>query len=55
MYQLVYISAAALNFVESDLPALLDKSQRNNAKKQITGMLMYHEGQFFQILEGPED
>ena len=34
---------------------LLEKSRRNNLRDDITGLLLYHEGNFFQALEGPMD
>jgi hypothetical protein len=30
----------------------LDECRRNNAAAGITGMLLYHKGSFFQVLEG---
>lgn len=54
MYQLVYISAATHAFSENDVLTLLYKSRSKNALEKITGLLMYHDGQFFQILEGPK-
>lgn len=50
----IYASTAAHNFDERDLPHLLEKSRSNNAVLGITGMLLYIEGNFFQVLEGDE-
>src|SRR6476469_8809024 len=55
MLRLVYISTARQKFEQAELLELLRKSQRNNAKREITGILLYHHNQFFQVLEGPED
>jgi hypothetical protein len=33
---------------------LLEKSRKNNAKLGITGMLLYKDGEFMQVLEGEE-
>lgn len=52
MIQLVYISAAAVPFDEASLDALLDVSRRNNEAADITGLLVFHEGSFLQVLEG---
>jgi hypothetical protein len=37
---------------ETQLHAILAASRRNNAQSQITGMLLYCDGHFLQILEG---
>jgi hypothetical protein len=34
------------------LPALLDAARSANAAQEISGMLLYVEGNFFQVLEG---
>jgi hypothetical protein len=52
MYQIVYVSTAAQAFDDQALASLLDVSRRNNANDDVTGMLLYHEGSFFQVLEG---
>jgi hypothetical protein len=48
----IYSSRSAASFVESDLPALLAAARANNAVRGITGMLLYVERTFFQVLEG---
>ncbi len=53
--QLIYISAATVEFTTQDLTSLLAKAREKNAKVDVSGMLIYHEGSFFQVLEGPED
>ena len=52
LYQLVYISAATQEFTQEDLKELLARSRRNNARVGVTGMLLFHEGSFIQVLEG---
>jgi hypothetical protein len=52
MYYLVYLSAAAPHFEEKDLKDILIKSRENNQKLGITGILLFHEGNFIQVLEG---
>ena len=52
--QAIYISAAAQAFSQEELAELLEKSRKSNAAKSISGMLVYHQGSFLQILEGPE-
>jgi len=48
-----YCSASkAANLGPADLKSLLDECRRNNAKADITGILLYQNGSFFQVLEG---
>ncbi len=54
VFQLGYASAASVEFSPEDLVALLAKARENNAKLGITGMLLYHEGSFIQVLEGDQ-
>jgi len=54
LYHLVYASSAVVPFSEAELFALLATSRRNNEKAQVTGMLLYREGNFMQALEGAE-
>lgn len=55
MHQLVYISAATPAMSDRGLRDILDSARKHNAKNGISGMLMYHSKQFFQVLEGPEE
>ena len=55
MLSLVYISSAKGEFSAADLVALLEQSRENNARLGITGMLLYKDGNFMQVLEGPDD
>jgi hypothetical protein len=50
----VYASAATAVFEPSGLPLLLEKSRAANAACDVTGMLLYSAGSFFQVLEGDE-
>ena len=49
---LVYVSAASKPFSEEELLELLEASRLHNEGKNITGLLLYCEGQFIQVLEG---
>jgi hypothetical protein len=51
----IYASTAELTFNESDIPALLTHARTANAARDITGMLLYIDGGFFQVLEGDAD
>jgi len=52
---LIYNSAATSAMSEADLVELLEKSRNYNAAWGVTGMLLYHDHCFFQVLEGPRD
>lgn len=54
LLSIVYSSSAAQRFTDEDLGALLVLCRENNARSQLTGMLLYREGRFLQVLEGPE-
>jgi hypothetical protein len=49
----VYCSASTrLDLDRAELQTLLDECRRNNAQLDITGILLYLKGSFFQVLEG---
>ncbi|MGA3007268.1 MAG: BLUF domain-containing protein [Opitutaceae bacterium] len=54
LIQLVYISSAAIPLGKDDLMELLTKTQASNKKANITGLLLYRDGNFMQVLEGDE-
>jgi hypothetical protein len=49
---LVYVSSAMQRLSESDLEYLLRGARRFNASASLSGVLLYHDGSFFQYLEG---
>ena len=55
MYQVVYLSTAAQEYGKDELKRILEVSRRNNEADGVTGMLCYHQGNFFQMLEGDRD
>jgi hypothetical protein len=55
MYMTVYVSSAVELFSEQELTTLLEKSRKNNGTLDITGMLLYKDGNFMQLLEGPKE
>ncbi len=55
IYQVLYRSWAAQPWSGAQLQELLGKSRDYNAGYGITGLLLYSEGCFVQVLEGPED
>ncbi|MFN7926945.1 MAG: BLUF domain-containing protein [Blastocatellia bacterium] len=52
---LVYVSSATELFSEEALLALLVQAREANLRRSITGMLLYHAGNFMQVIEGPEN
>ncbi len=54
MYHLAYFSTATKYFSEQELKQLLTYSKENNQKINITGILLFIEGCFLQILEGEQ-
>ncbi len=54
MFQLLYISNATQPLNDTDLVALLKQARKKNAGLNVTGMLLYKDAKFMQILEGDE-
>ncbi|MDJ0379073.1 BLUF domain-containing protein [Cryobacterium sp. PH31-L1] len=50
---IAYVSAAAFPLSDEDIAAILTQARANNVEAHLTGALIYHEGKFVQILEGP--
>lgn len=55
MKYLIYLSTAVNLFDDQSILDLLEKSRTRNAANNITGILLYHEGNFIQLLEGDAD
>ena len=55
LYLLAYTSVASHHMTHEELIALLAQSRDNNSHTEITGMLLYMEGCFFQVLEGQRE
>lgn len=53
LLRLVYTSTAAQPFRETALEQLLEQCRRSNAAHDITGLLLFRQGRFLQVLEGP--
>jgi hypothetical protein len=52
--QKIYVSALT-DTDDSVLADILRTSQKNNARDGLTGMLLYADGNFLQVLEGPPE
>jgi hypothetical protein len=55
MYYLVYVSSAASPFTPAELADLQTRCMARNTMAGITGMLLYKDGNFMQVLEGEEE
>lgn len=54
LVQLIYASTATQPFSDEDLANLLWKAREKNRHNGITGMLVYRDSTFLQVLEGEE-
>ncbi len=55
MNRIIYLSSAIKLFSDEEINELLHQSRINNKKRNLTGLLLYSEGNFMQILEGNKD
>ncbi len=55
LHQIIYISTANPELTEDRLLAILASSQKRNAERNITGLLLHADGNIIQVIEGPED
>ena len=54
LYSLIYRSQASRAVHEVTLPPLLRKARLHNERTRLGGLLLYANGEFMQVLEGPE-
>ena len=54
-YAICYVSNASKNLNLQKIKILLDLWEKKNNSLEIKGILLYSEGNFFQILEGERD
>jgi hypothetical protein len=54
MHHLIYLSRASQPFTETQLQDLLADSRRANTQQNLSGILLYGNNQFLQVLEGEE-
>lgn len=52
LYRVIYVSSARRMLDAPGIEAVLAHSRAKNSVAGITGLLLYHDGGFFQILEG---
>ncbi|MEM6512486.1 MAG: BLUF domain-containing protein [Pseudomonadota bacterium] len=51
---LIYVSVATQPMTSEMLDELVSVARRNNEKRRLTGMLLYKEQRFMQVLEGED-
>lgn len=54
LLSILYVSAATRLLSEEELASLLRAAREHNARHGITGLLLHSDGNFMQLLEGPE-
>jgi hypothetical protein len=55
LVRLVYVSYANSAMPDSEIKQILEKSQANNKKAKVGGVLIYSDRYFFQCLEGERE
>lgn len=55
IYYLVYLSSATHLYSDAELSRILSASRLKNSSKDVTGILLYHEGSVIQVLEGDKE
>jgi hypothetical protein len=54
MVEVIYVSAARRPFDEGQLAALLTHAREKNERLGVSGILLYEDSSFLQVLEGDE-
>lgn len=54
MFRLIYASTATHLLSRHELVDILSKAREKNSRLGVTGMLLYKDGNFLQLLEGEE-
>ena len=52
--QLIYVSVRKKNCTEDEIQKILASSNKNNGALNLTGVLLYTENKFLQVLEGEQ-
>ncbi|RVT96568.1 BLUF domain-containing protein [Mucilaginibacter limnophilus] len=55
MYNIIYISTSSQFFDDYTLASILEASRENNKQVNVTGILLYADGTFLQVLEGEKE
>ena len=54
MYQIIFAGQALTPFTPPDLEQLLERSREKNRRLNVTGLMLYKDSCFIQVLEGPD-
>ena len=54
MFHIAYVSSAVKEFTKPQLRVLLERSREKNQRLEITGLLLYRDGNFMQVMEGAD-
>ena len=54
MHRIIYLSSSVDYLNGKKIEFLLTQSRKKNLEKEITGVLLYIEGDFLQVIEGPK-
>ncbi|MCM8569030.1 BLUF domain-containing protein [Gramella jeungdoensis] len=54
-YAISYVSTAKKEMSEKEVGEILTSSEEYNNEKNITGLLLFSDGNFFQVIEGEEE
>ncbi|MGM0504454.1 MAG: BLUF domain-containing protein, partial [Bacteroidota bacterium] len=52
LIQIVYVSFSVKDLTENDLEELLVDIRKRNKVQKVTGLLLYNDGTFIQLIEG---
>lgn len=55
MLQLIYVSTATRAMTEHDLADILQTARAKNEDLDVTGLLLYRDGAFIQVIEGEDE
>lgn len=55
LYHITYVSFSTKELSESELEGLLKVIRRKNEKNSVTGLLLYNDRSFIQVIEGEQE
>jgi len=53
IYRLVYVSKTDHDMSTQEISEILNTARRNNTRDQLSGLLIYFDRKFLQVIEGP--
>lgn len=55
LWTIGYVSIASRPLARDELDRILDRSREENARADVTGLLVHCDGTFMQVIEGPRE